>query len=214
MSPKYYIFDADGVLIDSLSTACRMFNLIADEYFPCLPKVVNQEDMAFAYPGPLGTSFKRFGLDEQDVIKFFDLHSQQMSKHIDELIPFELVLRAISESVAGRCAIVTSSYSEAVRAVLSKSTFYNDDMFTDILGREYRQTKTEKISDLLRNVGIDASEAIYFGDMVSDILYCRGVPIRIAAVGYGYQPMDYLSAFDPDHILPSQQSLASFLKGV
>ncbi|MBL6987350.1 MAG: hypothetical protein ISR72_10000 [Methylobacter sp.] len=58
-----------------------------------------------------------------------------------------------------------------------------------------------KISNLLKNVGIDASEAIYFGDMVSDILYCRGVPIRIAAVGYGYQPMDYLSAFDPDHIL-------------
>lgn len=211
MNTEYYIFDADGVLIDSFSKACRAFNSIVEQHFPCLPKIKNQNDMAFVYPGPLKTSFRRFGMDDKDIRLFFDLHSQQMSDGEDDLMPFDIVIQAISESVAGRCAIVTSSYSETVRTVLSKSSFYNKDMFIDILGREHRQTKTKNILNFLHNVGTDVSKSIYIGDMVSDILDCKSVPIRIAVVGYGYQPSSYLAAFDPNHILPSQQALVSFL---
>lgn len=211
MNTEYYIFDADGVLIDSFLKACQVFNSIAEKCFPCLPKIESQDDMAFVYPGSLKTSFRRFGMDDKDIALFFDLHSKQMSEEQADIMPFDLIIQAISESVAGRCAIVTSSYSETVRAVLSKSPFYSSNMFIDILGREYRQTKTEKISNFLHNVGGKSSEAIYIGDMVSDILYCKSVPIRIAAVGYGYQPSNYLAVFDPDHTLPTQQTLISFL---
>lgn len=214
MTQDFIIFDADGVLIDSLAISCQAFNEIAEKHFPNLPRVTTQEDMAYVYPGPLRTSFRRFGLNDKQISEFFDLHSVSMRNKADQLTPFANVIESIADTVSGRCAIISSSYSETIDRVLKKSIAYKRGMFLNIIGREYRQTKTEKINNLLMSIGQSNSDVIYVGDMVSDILYCREVPIRVAGVGYGYQPSRYLAAFAPDYILPTTQDLLLFLTNI
>jgi phosphoglycolate phosphatase-like HAD superfamily hydrolase len=64
----------------------------------------------------------------------------------------------------------------------------------DVIGHEVRQTKTEKILGLLAARNVDPADAVYVGDMESDVLYCRDVPVRCIAVSYGYHPHELLEA--------------------
>lgn len=206
------IFDADGVLLDSLAHACKAFNNIADAKFPELPKVETKEDMAHVYPGPLSSSLRRFGLDKARIKQFFELHTSAMREIAEEVTPFDTVIDGIRKFGRGRSAIVSSAFNETILAALEKSTFYEPGMFTHIRGREPGKDKAEKIKEVLTELGVEHDDAIYFGDTVSDILYCRSVPIKIAAVGYGYHPVNYLAAFDPDFLFPDCMSLVSFLQ--
>lgn len=206
------IFDADGVLLDSLAHACKAFNSIADAKFPELPKVETKEDMAHVYPGPLSSSLRRFGLDKARIKQFFELHTSAMRKVAVEVTPFDTVIDGIRKFGRGRSAIVSSAFNETILATLEKSAFYEPGMFTHVRGREPGKDKAEKIKEVLIDLGVEPDGAIYIGDTVSDILYCKSVPIKIAAVGYGYHPVNYLAAFDPDFLLPDCTSLVSFLQ--
>lgn len=206
------IFDADGVLLDSLAHACRAFNNIADTKFPELPKVETKEDMAHVYPGPLSSSLRRFGLNKARIKQFFELHTAAMRKIADEVAPFDAVIDGISKFGRGRSAIVSSAFNETIITALEKSKFYEPGMFTHIRGREPGKDKAEKIKEVLADFGVGPNDAIYVGDTVSDILYSKSVPIKVAAVGYGYHPANYLAAFDPDFLFPDCMSLVSFLQ--
>jgi phosphoglycolate phosphatase-like HAD superfamily hydrolase len=207
------IFDADGVLLDSLAHACKAFNDIADAKFPELPRVETKEDMALVYPGPLSSSLRRFGLSKERIKQFFELHTSAMRQVADEVAPFDAVIDGIRKFGYGRSAIVSSAYNETILATLMKSKFYEPGMFTHIRGREPGKDKSEKIKEVLTDFSVRPDHAIYFGDTVSDILYCKSVPIKVAAVGYGYHPANYLAAFDPDFLFPDCMSLISFLGG-
>lgn len=207
-----YIFDADGVLLDSLGQACETFNRIARAQFPELPHVATRDDMAHVYPGPLKSSLRRFGLSREQVKQFFELHTSAMRNIAHTVNPFDDVLQAIHQFAYGRCAIVSSAFNETIESSLKRSRVYEVGMFTHIRGREDGKDKAAKIQEVLTALGADVDNAIYVGDMVSDILYCRSVPIKVAAVGYGYHPENYLLAFDPDKLLPNSQSLRDFLE--
>jgi phosphoglycolate phosphatase-like HAD superfamily hydrolase len=207
-----FIFDADGVLLDSLPLACEAFNQIAEANFPSIPRVTSQADMALVYPGPLSSSLRRFGLTKEEIKRFFEQHTSAMRNLADQVDPFDSIIDAIQKYARGYSAIVSSAHNETICASLRKSRFYDPAAFTQIRGRESGKDKAQKIKEVLLAHNASNDDAIYIGDTVSDILYCKSVPIKVAAVGYGYHPTDYLAAFDPDFLLPDTDSLVSFLQ--
>lgn len=211
MKKSLLIFDADGVLLDSLHLACVNFNKIATAYFPSLPYVENQNDFSFVFSGPLKTSLRRFGLTDTESTFFFNKHSEMMLIDSGAIKPFDIVLKALSEKKnLYEYAIVSSSYSETIVNVLKKSKFYKDTLFSHILGRELNKPKNEKIKMIIADKKIDPRQAIYICDMVSDILYCKEVPIDTACVGYGYHPLDYLSVFNPKYTIKNPDDFLFF----
>jgi phosphoglycolate phosphatase-like HAD superfamily hydrolase len=80
------------------------------------------------------------------------------------------------------------------------------------VGRETRLSKTEKIRTLLGNIGISSSQAIYVGDLESDILYCADVPIDVIGVGYGYHPATYLAERGATYTVETVQDLSRLLR--
>ena len=60
----------------------------------------------------------------------------------------------------------------------------------------------------------EVSDALYIGDLASDVLYCRDVPVDIACVGYGYHPSSYLKKFSPEYILETVEDFAVFLQSL
>lgn len=196
----HIILDFDGVLADSLSAACEEMNAITERHYPAIPRVAAcAEDMARVYCGPLKTSLRRFGLTDTQSQDFFDRHSTAMQARASAIRPFDDVLKVIGELPRHACSIVTSSYSNAVREILSKSPDYADGMFRFISGRELKEPKSKKITDILEAVGVPARQALHVGDMVSDLVYSRTVSVPFCAVGWGYHPISYLRAFDPDY---------------
>lgn len=206
------IFDFDGVLADSFTCACEELNAIADQHYQSIPTVSDHEDLTRVFSGPLRTCLRRFGLTDAESRDFFDRHSAAMQRRASFIRPFTEVVQVIAKLLPGRCSIVTSAYSDAVRVILAKSDSHTASLFRFIAGRELKTSKSQKISEILAAVGTSPERAVHIADMVSDIIYSRAVPIRICAVGWGYHPLSYLRAFDPDYSVSTAEGLAEFLK--
>ena len=207
---KLIIFDFDGVLSDSLLVCMEEINHLVRVKFKSIPEVNSQEDMAKVYSVKLRHSLRPFGVNEEQTNDFFDLHSLAMEQRSNEIEPFYKVVVALSTCRIPQ-VIITSSYSNAVQVILTKCKDYNESIIQHIYGRELQKTKTEKIKQALDDFRICKPDALYIGDLVSDIIYCRDVPIDIACVGYGYHPANYIKGFSPNYLLEDQESLITFL---
>lgn len=209
---KHFIFDFDGVICDSLGAAIESFNSLREEEFPLLPRVCNGQDgMAIVYSGPLRTCLLPW-LTEEESKRFFDLHSLRMAQLASSLKTFPGIGAILALLSPQRCSIVTSAYSQAVQEILDADPDFDASCLFRIAGREFRQTKTDKIKEILKDLDILPEEAIYVGDLESDILYCRDVPIDIISVGYGYHSCKYLSSKHPDYLAGNVEELTSLIQ--
>lgn len=200
---RHVAFDFDGVLCDSLPAAMAVFNELGEESFPALPRVACQDDMVEVYGGSLRTALSAW-LDETEHRRFFDLHSAAMAERAGELHAFEGVEEMLDELPPGSASIITSAYSTAVhRVLLGEGGDELPPSLFEILGRERGQTKTEKLRELVGRLGISPRECLYVGDLESDVIYCRALPMDIVAVTYGYHPRRHLEGTGPTWLVDS-----------
>jgi phosphoglycolate phosphatase-like HAD superfamily hydrolase len=209
---RLLFLDFDGVISDSLQICMEEINRLRGK-FPTIPEVKTREDMAQVYSVELRHSLYPFGLSDEETREFFDRHSSAMNQRAAEIEPFHEAVRALAHCALPKI-IITSSYSEAVFAIFRKCEEFDETFVQGVYGREQRKTKTEKIRSALALFNAKASEALYIGDLASDVLYCRDVPMDIACVGYGYHPSNYLKKFSPEYILETEEDFAAFLQNL
>ncbi len=207
---QHFIFDFDGVVCDSLPVAIEEFNRLREEHFPALPNIRGQDDMKTVYAGSLRSCLHTW-LSEDDGKRFFDLHSAAMAARAGDLSLFGGIAAALTALGTNSVSIVTSAYSQAVLEILTKDPRFDRNCIHEIAGRELRQSKTQKINNILSGLNLSSTEAVYVGDLESDILYCCQVPIDIVAVGYGYHPYDYLVSKNPTYCVGSVEELSDLL---
>lgn len=207
---KHVIFDFDGVLCDSLAAATAALNQLRLQRFNALPEARTQDDMVTVYGGSLQTCMDEW-LSKEDQRAFFDEHSAAMSKLATQLKPFPGIGRLLLSIGSEGSSIVSSAYGDAIKNVLGRDPEFDPRSIFRIAGRELRQTKTEKIRGILEARAIAADAAIYVGDLESDILYCRAVPLRIVSVTYGYHPRWHLARCGPDYLVDSVADLGRLL---
>jgi phosphoglycolate phosphatase len=207
---EHFIFDFDGVISDSYGLAVEKFNEIRNDFFPQLPKVETKNDMTIVYAGSLKTCLNKW-IGQEGTKIFFDLHSKKMQEEAKTIQPFHGISQVLNSLGEKKISIVTSSYSQAVKNILSKDISFNENVIYKIAGRELHQTKTEKIINILTELGLNKDDAVYVGDLESDILYCRDVPIDILSVGYGYHPSEYLQNLNPTYFADSIIDLENLL---
>jgi phosphoglycolate phosphatase-like HAD superfamily hydrolase len=208
---RHVIFDFDGVLCDSLGAAIEGFASIRNQGFPTLPMVSKKVDMCTVYAGSLSTCLHEW-LSKEDSKRFFDLHSAYMADRCKDLKTFPGIGALLAW--LGSASIVTSAYSDAVRTVLENDPGYRKGCIHSIAGRELSQPKTVKIHNILSALHLVPADAVYVGDLESDILYCRDVPIDIISVSYGYHPASHLQRYSPTYLVESVPALHRLLKNV
>ncbi|KKW18088.1 MAG: Phosphoglycolate phosphatase PpaX [Parcubacteria group bacterium GW2011_GWB1_50_9] len=209
---RLLFLDFDGVISDSLQICMEEINRLRGK-FPIIPEVRTREDMARVYSVELRHSLYPFGLNDEETREFFDCHSSAMNQRAAEVEPFHEAVRALANYPLPK-VIITSSYSEAVFAILRKCEEFDETFVQSVYGREQHKTKTEKIRSALTLFNANVSDALYVGDLASDVLYCRDVPVDIACVGYGYHPSSYLKKFSPEYILETVEDFAVFLQNL
>jgi HAD superfamily hydrolase (TIGR01549 family) len=202
------MFDFDGVLCDSLGAAIAVFNDLRSS-FPALPEIATQDDMVKVYSGSLRTCLSQW-LAAPAQKEFFDAHSRQMS-YLSERLPLYAGVRELLAEVPDDSAsIITSAYARHVSTVLVRHGVAPDRLLA-IAGREQKKSKTDKIRGILESLSLRPDEALYVGDLESDILYCRDVPIDIVAVTYGYHPRWHLATCQPQYLVDSVLELRQLL---
>lgn len=209
-SYKHFIFDFDGVISDSYDLAVKNFNEIRSELYPQLPKIETKNDMTIVYAGSLKSCLNNW-IGQEGTKSFFNHHSKRMQDISNTILPFSGIVQVLNSLGEKKVSIVTSSYSVAVKNILAKDNSFNENVIYKIAGRELHQTKTEKIINTLTEIGLTKEDAIYVGDLESDILYCQDVPIDIISVGYGYHPSEYLQNLKPTYFASSVTELGNLL---
>lgn len=207
---KHFIFDFDGVISDSYDLAVQKFNEIRNEKFPQLPQIQSKSDMAIVYAGSLKTCLNKW-IGQEGTKEFFSIHSLRMQEASNSLKPYPGIIQVLNSLGVDNVSIVTSSYSEAVKNILSSDKLFDERVVYKIAGRELQQTKTLKILNILNELNLEKDDAVYVGDLESDILYCRDVPIDVISVGYGYHPGEYLQKFSPTYFANSINELRDIL---
>jgi phosphoglycolate phosphatase len=206
---KTLIFDFDGVISDSLDLAIEGINLLGDLYG--LPQISTRYDLASLYHRELGKSLDKYGLTPEQTNQFFKEHASFMRQNAHKIKTFEGVPEVIQQ-IPQKKVLITSSYLTAVDTILSNNGFTREGLFEYCIGKEMHATKTQKISLALEEIGENRGEAVYIGDMASDILYSKKVPIDIIAVGYGYHPPEFLQKFRPNHLALSITDVRGYVE--
>jgi phosphoglycolate phosphatase len=204
MMKSLFLFDFDGVLVDSL-------DLYAEAVARCLerigtPIVKNREDYLVLFDGNFyesmmarGVDLTAFGQAAQEILPRIDYDAM---KPFAGLIP---VLEALQKEHS--LAVISSNGYRTIRAMLVRFGFA--PYFMEIFGSDFLFSKKEKIDHALEKYGIPKEKAFYIGDTAGDIVEARAAGVRSVAVTWGWHDRERLVAVHPDFVIDTPEGLLS-----
>jgi phosphoglycolate phosphatase len=209
MRSSLFLFDFDGVLVDSL-------DLYAEAVTRCLerigtPIVKNREEYLVLFDGNFYESMAARGVD----LTAFAQAAREILPGIDydAMKPFAGLTPVLDALRKDHSLVVISSNGyRTIRAILTRFGF--DPFFREIFGSDFHFSKKEKIDHALEKYEIPREQAFYIGDTVGDILEARAAGVRSVAVTWGWHDRERLVAVSPDFVVDTPEGLLSLTSAV
>ena len=203
-----FIFDFDGTLADSFKAAHRLFNKLAPRYgyHPVEESEVEimRRKTAWEFLAARGVSMLVLPILAMQARHEFTKHVPDIPlvEGIAEVLP---LLRQQGHSLG----VLTSNARKNVEAFLRhhnlQDSFYFVFSSKDVFGKDRR------VKALIRKYKLEPERVIYVGDMDADIHAAQKAGIRMAAVTWGFQAREVLSALNPTWLLDKPAQLAEIL---
>jgi len=199
---KLFLFDFDGVVVDSL-------DLYEDAVNRCLkeigkPPFRDRQEFLDIFEENFYEGIRDKGVDVAAFMKASAALAPVLDygrvKPVGEMEP---VLEKLKEQHT--LAIVSSNSNYAIRRILSR--YHYDRYFEDILGHEFTLSKIEKIGRAAELLNAVLNETFYVGDTVGDIKEAKKAGVRTVAVTWGWHTGERLQLANPDFLLDSPEEL-------
>ncbi|MDR3182292.1 MAG: HAD family hydrolase [Planctomycetaceae bacterium] len=208
---KALIFDLDGTLCDSLPLCIEAFRRACGTF---LDKPLNDKEILATFgPSDEGT-IKLLAKDHYDeafalFLQYYrELHPALCPKPFDGIAALieDLKCRGL------RIGLVTGKGRKSLDITLDELHIrYLFDAFE--AGSPLGPNKPNCLRSILQTFNLLPAEAVYIGDMASDILACRQVPMPVwSAAWAATADAEKLKAHQPDKIFYSVQELRSELQ--
>ncbi|OGP67526.1 MAG: hypothetical protein A2W27_02360 [Deltaproteobacteria bacterium RBG_16_44_11] len=199
---KLFLFDFDGVLVDSLDVYEKT---VTD----CLIKI-NQpltrgrEEFLELFEGNFYESLVKKGVDLDAFLKAsVDILAQVNFKDIK---PMDAVVPVVRELQKNHCLIVVSSNDSAsIKEALE--LFHYDGYFREILGSDFMFSKKEKIIYATKKYQVRPRNIYYIGDTTGDIKEGREAGVKTVGITWGWHSKEKMAAAKPDYLFDAPQEL-------
>ena len=199
---KLFLFDFDGVLVDSLDVYEKT---VTD----CLQKI-NQpltrgrEEFLELFEGNFYESLVKKGVDLDAFLKAsVDIFAQVNFKNIK---PMDAVVPVVRELQKNHCLIVVSSNDSAsIKEALE--LFHYDGYFREILGSDIMLSKKEKIIYATKKYQHRPRNIYYIGDTTGDIKEGREAGVKTVGITWGWHSKEKMAAAKPDYLFDAPQEL-------
>ena len=205
---KLFLFDFDGVLVDSLDVYEKT---VTD----CL-KIINQpltrgrEEFLELFEGNFYESLVKRGVDLDEFI----VSSVNILAGVDysEMKPFGAMRPVLDELKKNHPLVVISSNdTPTIQEALRLYNF--NGIFQEILGSDFMFSKKEKILYAAKKYSAAPNDIYYIGDTTGDIKEGKQAGIKTVGVTWGWHSKEKMAAVKPDYLFDTPQELLQLNKG-
>ncbi|MGD0021462.1 MAG: HAD family hydrolase [Smithellaceae bacterium] len=199
---KLFLFDFDGVLVDSLAVYEKT---VTD----CLIKINRpltrgREEFLELFEGNFYESLVQKGVDLNEFMKAStDILAQV---NIRDIKPIAAVVPVVEELHKNHCLIVVSSNeSSSIKEALK--LFQYNGYFREILGSDFMLSKKDKILYAIKKYHVAPQDIYYIGDTTGDIKEGREAGVKTVGITWGWHSKEKMAAAKPDYLFDTPQEI-------
>ena len=199
---KLFLFDFDGVLVDSLGLYEKSVNVCLERIG--MPPIASREEFLDLFEENFYGAIAKRGVDMGE----FMLAIKAVTPTLDYSVtrPFSDLIPVLAELKKRHGLVIISSNSSfAIRLMLAKFGF--DPYFDDILGADFNFSKIEKILYAKGHYGTNGGHTFYVCDTAGDVREAREAGVKTVAVTWGWHPRERLERAGPDAFIEKPEDL-------
>jgi len=199
---KLFLFDFDGVIVDSLDVYERRVKLCLEKIGQ--PVVRSRADFLELFEDNFYEAIVNKGID---LVEFMNA-SKSIPTHddYDHMTPFTPLFPVLEELKKDNVLVVISSnISRVINTILSRYQF--NGCFREVLGADFSYSKKEKILHAVDVFQMDKDRTYYIGDTSGDIKEARLAGIKTVAVTWGWHSREMFEKVNPDYLIDAPEAL-------
>jgi len=199
---KLFLFDFDGVIVDSLDVYERRVKLCLEKIGK--PVVKSRADFLALFEDNFYEAIVKKGVD---LVEFMDvLNKMPMQDDYDRMLPFAPMLPVLEElKKENILEVISSNLSSVIHTLLSRYNF--DGCFREILGADSGFSKQEKIRHAMNVSRMERARTYYIGDTSGDIKEARLAGVRTVAVTWGWHTREMFEKVNPEYLIETPDAL-------
>lgn len=209
MTIRYVVFDFDGTLADTSEAFMYAWNKLADKY---RYKKIKLEQIE---------TIKKLNMKERSVLLNFPLYKipfvmpELIKLYKDSVVDITLFpgVKSLLEKLnktGYKIAIISSNSEENIKNALKRN--HADHLITDVISAKRIFGKDKTIDQFLKIKKLQASEMIYVGDEIRDIIACKKSNVKIVWVEWGYDGLDVVKSAEPDYMVKKPDEILEIVK--
>lgn len=199
---KLFLFDFDGVIVDSLEFYEEVARLYSEEIGRTIAR--DREEFMDLYDDNFYVSIRKRGFD----LEALGRAAKTVAPRLDHttIEAFEDCFPVIEELARDHILLIVSSNSRrTIELILSKYSCI--ECFREILGADFMYSKVKKIRHAMEKWRKTPEETYFIGDTTGDIREARAAGVRTVAVTWGWHSRSRLETAHPDHIIETPAEL-------
>lgn len=211
---KAVIWDLDGTLLNTLGDLAAATNYALEKYgYPPISNADVRQRIGNGLGRLIALSVPE-GADNPHYDDLIALFKEYYPAHCTELTePYEGIVEIVEKlhDQGVMNAIVSNKIDSAVQLI---SRHYFHDLMDVNIGERAgvrRKPDPESLLNALKELNVDAKDAIYIGDSDVDIITAKNASMDHIAVSYGYRDREVLQALDPMYLVDNTAQLKEIL---
>ena len=199
---KFFLFDFDGVIVDSLDvyekTVTDCLDVIGQ------PLARGREEFLELFDGNFYESLVEKGVD---LDKFMNASVEILAKiNYADMRPFPAVGPVLRELKKNHPMVVISS-NDTPTIQEALDLYGLDGIFDDVLGSDFMLSKKDKILYIIDKYHVEKHDIYYIGDTAGDIREGREAGVKTVGVTWGWHTKDKMLAAAPDYLFDKPEDL-------
>jgi phosphoglycolate phosphatase len=199
---KLFLFDFDGVLVQSLEVYEKTVTLVLKKINKPLTR--GREEFLELFEGNFYESLVKRGVDLKEFVEasvdiFAQINYNEM-KPVAAMLP---VVEALQKN--NILLVISSNDSVTIQKALEK--FGYDGYFQEVLGSDFMLSKKDKMTYALDKYQLSPEDIYYIGDTTGDIVEGRQAGVKTVGVTWGWHDKKRMAAAKPDYLMETPEDL-------